>query len=275
MYPVFELFGKTIGVYGVCAVIGAAFAVVLSYLLIRGRDYLAEDAALVAVAIGIGCLIGGHLLYGITQWRTLAEMFGNITHLSWKEIWAYLQYCFGGQVFYGGLIGSCVGLLVYFQLPPARTLNKRKVLDVFAVVVPLFHCFGRIGCFFGGCCYGIESSFGFIVHNNIYNPAINDVRRFPTPLLEALCNLLLFVFLLIVFKKKAYQGKILYLYMVTYPVIRFCDEFLRGDEVRGFLGPLSTSQWISIALFVAGVVLLLVERKHTYTYEFHDNKIVN
>ena len=134
MYPVFELFGKTIGVYGVCAVIGAAFAVVLSYLLIRGRDYLAEDAALVAVAIGIGCLIGGHLLYGITQWRTLAEMFGNITHLSWKEIWAYLQYCFGGQVFYGGLIGSCVGLLVYFRKNPEQEKGSGCIRGCRAVV---------------------------------------------------------------------------------------------------------------------------------------------
>ena len=217
MYPTIELFGKTLGVYGICAFIGGLLAIFLSYFLIKGKDYQIEDAFLLAVAIGIGCVIGGKLLYGITHINTLFEMFQNIGNLTLKQIWQYLVHCFGGQVYYGGFIGSCIGLLLYFKCSLAGTLNKRKVLDVFAIMVPLFHCIGRVGCFFGGCCYGIESIFGFIVENNIYNPGINGVRRFPTPLLEALCNLILFLVLLVLFLKKKKQGKLLYLYMVIYP----------------------------------------------------------
>ena len=44
--------------------------------------------------------------------------------------------------------------------------------------------------------------------------------------------------------------------MLVYPVVRFSLEFLRGDEIRGFLFGLSTSQWISILLFVYALLRL-------------------
>ena len=49
-------------------------------------------------------------------------------------------------------------------------------------------------------------------------------------------------------------------YLLVYSFGRFCVEFLRGDELRGFLLWFSTSQWISICLFVIAV-MMLVRRK--------------
>jgi len=46
-------------------------------------------------------------------------------------------------------------------------------------------------------------------------------------------------------------------YLLLQPLGRFAIEFLRGDTVRGFVvGWLSTSQFIAIPLFIAGVALL-------------------
>ena len=56
--------------------------------------------------------------------------------------------------------------------------------------------------------------------------------------------------------------------MIIYPVIRFVLEYFRGDEIRGELFSLSTSQWISIILFVFSIVKLLAIRymdKHKET----------
>ena len=128
------------------------------------------------------------------------------------------------------------------------------------MLTPLFHIFGRIGCFLAGCCYGIESDFGFTVHNNHLNPSINDVNRLPVPLIEAACNLLIFLFILYLFKKDKMRDKLIYVYMIIYPVVRFTLEFFRGDEYRGFLFGLSTSQWISIILFVFAIVMLIIKR---------------
>ena len=44
-----------------------------------------------------------------------------------------------------------------------------------------------------------------------------------------------------------------------YPVVRFTLEFFRGDEIRGFLFGLSTSQNISILLFAFAVIFTIVD----------------
>lgn len=82
----------------------------------------------------------------------------------------------------------------------------------------------------------------------------------PVPLIEAACNLLIFLFILYLFKKDKMRDKLIYVYMIIYPVVRFTLEFFRGDEYRGFLFGLSTSQWISIILFVFSIVMLIIKR---------------
>ncbi|MEF9972189.1 MAG: prolipoprotein diacylglyceryl transferase [Oscillospiraceae bacterium] len=49
--------------------------------------------------------------------------------------------------------------------------------------------------------------------------------------------------------------------MLSYSVARFFLEFLRGDAYRGFLLGLSTSQIISIGVFVATAILLIKKTK--------------
>ena len=134
-------------------------------------------------------------------------------------------------------------------------------LPMYAVLVPLFHAFGRVGCFLGGCCYGIESEFGFTTHTNTNIPSINGVNRFPVQLLESGCNLIIFFILLTLFRKRIMEKRLIWIYLLIYPVVRFCDEFLRGDVYRGFLLGLSTSQWVSIILFGVAVVVLVRKGK--------------
>ena len=52
-------------------------------------------------------------------------------------------------------------------------------------------------------------------------------------------------------------------YLILYSIGRFMIEFLRGDVERGFIGFLSTSQMISIVVAIAGVFLLLKQKKET------------
>ena len=101
---------------------------------------------------------------------------------------------FGGQVFYGGLLGGIAGAVVYAKC--ARLEGFPDYADTVAPAIPLFHFFGRIGCFLGGCCYGIESDFGFVFTNAVVQSA-NGVRRFPVQLFESGFNLLLFIFLIL------------------------------------------------------------------------------
>lgn len=259
MYPTIEVFGFTIGMYGVMTVIGAALCVLLGLRLIKKFKIRWEDFVLVMITALIGIFIFAHILYGITNIETIAAAFAGIGKLTLDELFNMFLYSFGGMVFYGGFIGGALAILFYCRVINKK-LNKNNLLDIYAVLVPLFHIFGRIGCFLGGCCYGIESEFGFTVNDNKLNPFINGVNRLPIQLIESGCNLLIFLFILYLFKKDFMKDRLIYIYMIIYPVVRFVLEFFRGDEYRGFLFGLSTSQWISIVLFVFAIVMLIVKR---------------
>ena len=131
------------------------------------------------------------------------------------------------------------------------------MFDAVAVAIPLFHAFGRVGCFLGGCCYGVACDVGFTAHGNTLYPELNDVNRLPIQLIESGLNLILFFVLLVLYKKKKFQHRMVIVYFYIYPVIRFIDEFFRGDEIRGFLFGLSTSQIISILLFTFAVIVTI------------------
>lgn len=260
MYPFFEIFGRTIGSYALCGFVGLFVSVFVAQKLLKRIDLIFEDVILTVLVIGVGMLIGGHLLYAVTNTDKIIKCFTVIFKSIKSDSFVFssviktLQIAFGGSVFYGGFIGSVVALTVYNK--KATPIIKETVLDVFAVCVPLFHCFGRIGCFLGGCCYGIESKFGFIAHNELL-PEMSGVRRFPIALVESLFNLLLFILLLNLFNKKSHHGNLIYLYTIIYAVGRFIFEFFRGDTVRGIFFGISTSQWISIIFLITSIITLI------------------
>ena len=88
--------------------------------------------------------------------------------------------------------------------------------------------------------------------------APHGVALFPVQLLEATLNFILFLFLYHYAKKPRKPGAVLGLYLVCYAVERFGLEYLRFDEIRGFLFGISTSQWISMLLIPIGLFLIFV-----------------
>lgn len=57
------------------------------------------------------------------------------------------------------------------------------------------------------------------------------------------------------------DGQVTACYLIFYSVGRFVIEFFRGDIIRGSVGILSTSQFISIFTGIAGIVLLVLVAK--------------
>lgn len=261
MFPAFELFGKQIGLYGIMAVLGFTACFFVGSRLIRRFDIDIYDFALVMIAAGIGMAIGASSLYAATNYRVLFYGFSHFSEIGLSGLWTCIKTAFSGFVFYGGFIGGGIGILIYTKYAKDVKAHRDHLLDIYAVLVPLFHGFGRIGCFFGGCCYGVESRIGFTVHDNPINPSINGVNRFPIQLVESACCFILFFILLQLFRKQRMESRLIHLYMLTYPVIRFITEFFRGDIIRGIFFGLSTSQWVSIVLFVFALVMLPIKTK--------------
>ena len=257
MYPYFELFGRTIGTYAIAALFGFAFSALLIWRLCRTKGIGDGDVILLVLSMAIGVFLGGKLLYGLTQWSLIVEAFGNFA--SPEVLFSKLQTAFNGMVFYGGFLGSLGAVWLYTHLN--KSIATPFAMELMGLVTPLFHTFGRIGCFFAGCCYGIPCQWGITISGNPLIPELNDVSRLPIQLIEAGANLLIFGILAYLYGRKGRRPALLSLYILLYAPLRFVLEFFRGDEIRGIWLGLSTSQWISLALLLTTALYSLSHRK--------------
>lgn len=182
-------------------------------------------------------LFGGKLLYLIAR-------LGQYTSITFAEI------IFGGFVFYGGFIGGSIGLMIFSI---SKKISFLDIADVFLSIIPLGQAIGRIGCFFNGCCYGVEYSGIF----SIKYPIDGEwVCVFPTWFVETIVCFALFIFIQKIILTKI-RGISTGTYLIGYAIGRFILEFFRGDLIRGIWYGLSTSQIISIICLTVGVIVVI------------------
>ena len=141
-----------------------------------------------------------------------------------------------------------------------QQLDIRKVEQCIIPVLPLGHAVGRLGCLFAGCCYGFEYTGPLAVKNLLISA---EKTYFPIQLIEALLNLGIFIFLLWYTRKKRPTYHILCVYLYVYSILRFILEFFRGDLIRGVFLMLSTSQWISVVLFLLSIFGFYIFREQS------------
>ena len=252
MLPVINLFGIIIPTYGLLVVIGiiVGLVVIINYF-IKSYNITKEDALYALVFGVIGAIIGAKLLYIITNINVLIENKENIFNVLSTMVK-------GGFVFYGGLIGGIIGIYIYSKI---FKISFKELLLVIIPAVPLMHAFGRLGCLAVGCCYGNHyTGVGSIVFST--SPvAPNGVPLFPVQIIESICNLIIFIILFITYKRYKGTYKSILLYTLLYSITRFVLEFFRGDVIRGKMLYFYTSQWISIAIMLICVLILVINNK--------------
>ncbi len=254
MYPILSVFGLSLGTYGICCVLGAMFAILLA-LYNAKRIQLSRASMLEAcVFILFGGLFGAKLLYLLVSCTDIHQMFQTYG-ITWDTVSSILE---GGFVFYGGLLGGLAVLAVYTH---RQQQPMQRYLICIAPAVPLAHAFGRIGCFFAGCCYGIpfDPPIGICLKNAI-SDAPKDIPLFPVQLLESGLNLILALMLQICFRKLQKKEHVIPFYLLAYAIIRMVTEQFRYDTERGIWLRLSTSEWISIGIFLCGLVILFLQK---------------
>ena len=226
MYPYIHI---VLPSYAAMAFAGGAAALCLMYARLETYQIPFTSFLRMFFFSAAGGVIGSKLLFAVTQLPWL------IGHFTFKNLLLFLPQ--SGYVFYGGLFGVIFILLLMTRKD--RDL-RRRVFRLAVPAMPLFHAFGRVGCFLAGCCYGKELA-------GIKKVGPLEFTRIPVQLAEALAETILFVVILIVEKKKD-CADLLRIYLAAYAGIRFADEFLRGDPIRGIYFGLSTAQWISLAI---------------------------
>lgn len=242
MRPVlFQIWGFNIYGYGTMIAIGILSALMLLSYRTKKRGYNEDkifDMSMLAIVLGV---LGGKLLYIITDIKNIIE---NPAAL--KDIGS-------GFVVYGSILGGVLGVYIYCRI---KKWDLLKIIDLAIPSLPLAQGFGRIGCFLAGCCYGRETSLpiGVVFPNVPLSLAPIGLHIIPTQIYSSVFDFALAAFLLWYDKKERKSGRLFSMYLIIYSIGRFFVEFLR-DDVRGTIGFLSTSQFISLFIIVLGIFL--------------------
>lgn len=241
----------TIHMYGLMIAIGFLSALVMTLRRGKKKGFSEDIIYGIFFCAIIGGMVGTRLLYYIVE---LPQIIKDPSIL-----WNFKN----GYVVYGGIIGGVLTSLVYCRIKKAAFL---QYFDLVMPAVSLAQGFGRIGCFFAGCCYGRETDawYGIVFHNSNFAP--NGVKLIPTQIISSVGDFVICGILLWYASKKPQAGRVACMYMLLYGVGRFAVEFLRNDY-RGSIGALSTSQLISIGVVALGAVMYVLIPKFSKTEE--------
>jgi phosphatidylglycerol:prolipoprotein diacylglycerol transferase len=217
-------------------------------------------------------------IYDLGLWMLLAAIVGSkilmlVTEPEYREnplrLFS-LDFLRSGGVFYGGFLGA---VIVGYFLIRRYKLPWWKTADAFAPGIALGNAIGRQGCFAAGCCWGKPTTLPWGVQFTEAGSKVTGVpvvdasgaplHLHPTQLYESFGALLIFFFLLWLYRRKRFSGQVILFYAVLYAVLRFTVEIFRDDPRGDILGlttltGLSTSQMLSIIVGIGGLILLII-----------------
>ena len=237
----------TIYGYGLMIAIGILAAYFTGEYRAKKRKLPYEHVFYLVVWCVVGGFLGAKILYWITEWKSIVEDPGFLR-----------DTLTDGFVVFGGIIGGIFTAYVYCKV---EKLSFLKFFDTLMPSVALAQGFGRIGCLLAGCCYGREtdSALAITFQNSDFAP--NHVALIPTQIYSSILDFAHFFVLLYISHHKKKDGQVAACYLIFYSIGRFILEFFRGDLIRGSVGGLSTSQFISLFILAAGLVIIVGRSK--------------
>ncbi|MBQ3048132.1 MAG: prolipoprotein diacylglyceryl transferase [Clostridia bacterium] len=241
----FEILGLNISYYGLIMALAMIFGVICAVLICKVKNIdttMPIDLALFALPCAI---VGARIYYCIFN--------GVSSFLEIFEIWK------GGLAIYGGVIGGFLGVLLCCKI---KKYSLAKACDLAAPCLILGQAIGRIGCYFAGCCYGVET----------YNQSL---QVFPISILidghwhlatffyEAFLNIIGFAILMIITSKTKKPGITTSWYLIIYGLVRsVLEQFRDPAELLTIANTgLRVSQVLSFILVVVGIVLFVFSLK--------------
>lgn len=250
---VFNFFGYKVPLYGVMVSLGIIAFVITTFIILEKIEKLPQKICNRLYLIsGVGLII----------LAVSAFIFNSIFH-SIEEG----KIVIGGITWLGGVVGVFIVMpILIHKFIPGSKGNELYYLSLLMPGIIIGHSLGRVGCFFGGCCYGqvTDSIFGVIYPFGSLAaqkfPGLDgrSLPVLPTQLFEACFELLLYVFLLINHKRfKKYNVEI---YAIVYSIFRFILEFFRADDRGSTFTIVSPAQFLSIILIVCGILTILTRK---------------
>ncbi len=246
MHPIFFSIGDfTVRWYGVLAALGFLSAILLVRANRRFAGLSVEQITNVVMLAMFSGVLGARIFYVAQNWRYYRNHWSAIIRIDQ-----------GGLVFYGGFMLAFLGI-VWYVVRRCRA-DWVRVCDTMAPALAGAHALGRIGCFLNGCCFGKPAEICWAV---VYPAGSEPFRRYgaaalhPVQLYEAGLNILLGIALFFLVRKTK-RGVVMSCYILAYGLLRFLDEFFRGDHTD-FVDGFTPAQVIGFGLIPLGAILLI------------------
>jgi len=244
--------------YGLLIAIGASIGMLIAKHDPKLKKIINFSDFLTAVQIMIiSGYLGGRILCLISE------------SLQSNDIWLLFKFWESGLSVQGAIISIFFSLYLYAKV---KKISFLPLLDRIAIYSLLVHGFGRLGCFFAGCCYGKATTLPWsVVYNHPDHMAPLHIHLHPTQLYSSALSFLIFAFLYFYMDKKQLKpGIILCTYFILISTERFIVDFFRADQTwfenYSFLNIFSINQWISLGIIFfgfCGIILLNFYHKKT------------
>ncbi len=203
------------------------------------------NVTLISVILGV---IGARTLYVVT----------NLSN--YDTFWEMINIPGGGLAIYGAIIFGGAGLIIYAKI---KDIKPFALFDAVAPAILIGQIIGRWGNFINAEAYGYSPGveklpwrmgLDTVRIDGVIHPEISFVH--PTFLYESLWNLVGFLVINSLYKKKKFDGQITMYYIAWYGLGRGLIELLRTDSLRVF--GLKLMVILGLASFVAVAIALPV-----------------
>lgn len=259
----FTLGSKEIYWYGIIIGIGFFAAIVAAVVLAKKYGVSPDVIYDVALYGAPSAIICARIYYVVFNWQSYAHDLSEI-----YKIWH------GGIAIYGAIIGGVVSTVVYCR---KKNQNLPLVCDIGAVGLLIGQICGRWGNFFNQEAFGINTDSLFGMTGNVIKERLSEMVLqgaevnpelcvHPTFLYESLWNTAVLIVVLLLFKRRRFDGQVFLTYVSLYGLGRFFVEGLRTDSL--YLGGIRISQAVAAITFFAAafaVVYCIVKKKGSLT----------
>ncbi|WP_122645289.1 prolipoprotein diacylglyceryl transferase [Enterococcus mediterraneensis] len=258
----FELFGISIYWYALIIVTGILVAMWLSSREAVRAGLKADDVTdFMLVGLPLA-LVGARLYYILFDLEPYLQDPIQIFNIR-----------SGGLAIYGGLIAGGIWLFFFCRY---KFISVWTFLDIAAPSVILAQAIGRWGNFMNHEAFGGDTTRSFLESLHlpnfiIENMYIDGIYRQPTFLYESMWNLLGFILLILLRKRKNFlkKGEVFLGYLIWYSFGRFFIEGMRTDSLYLFSN-IRVSQLLSAVLFIGAWGVLFWRRKKSQKLTYYD-----
>lgn len=248
----FSIGTKDIYWYGIIIALGFAVAVICAVSLAKKYGVSPETMYDIVIYGTPTAVICARLYYVIFEWEYYANHLSDIL-----KIWN------GGIAIYGAIIGAVLSSVIYCRV---KKCNMPLVFDIGAVGLVIGQIFGRWGNFFNQEAFGTNTESVFGMTGNVIKESLREMAAsgmnvspelpvHPTFLYESLWNVCVLVILLLMFKRRKFDGQNFLTYISLYGLGRFFIESLRTDSL--YIGNFRISQIVAILTFFVGVCAII------------------